>query len=57
VMLLVIPVLGIAGIIEGFVSPSDASEVVKASIGIVTGALLWGYVLLSPRLSSDRSAG
>lgn len=49
VMLLVIPVLGVAGLIEGFISPSEASEWVKASIGIATGALLWGYILLVGR--------
>jgi len=49
VMLLIIPVLGIAGIIEGFVSPSDAPEVVKAAIGVFTGALLWGYIVFAGR--------
>jgi uncharacterized membrane protein SpoIIM required for sporulation len=49
VMLLVIPVLGIAGLIEGFLSPSGASEAVKAGVGIVTGAILWGYIALAGR--------
>ena len=49
VMLLVIPVLGVAGLIEAFVSPSGASEIVKAAIGVFTGALLWGYVILMGR--------
>jgi len=52
VMLLVIPVLGVAGLIEGFVSPSDASEVVKAAIGVFTGALLWGYIFFAGRTST-----
>jgi hypothetical protein len=48
-MLLVIPVLGVAGVIEGFLSPSGASEAVKAGVGIATGAVLWGYVLFVGR--------
>ena len=43
-MLLVIPVLGVAGVIEGFLSPSGASEAVNAAEGIATGATLRGYV-------------
>jgi uncharacterized membrane protein SpoIIM required for sporulation len=49
VMLLVIPVLFVAGTIEAFVSPSDASPLVKAAVGIVTGALLWGYIVFAGR--------
>ncbi len=49
VMLLVIPVLGIAGLIEGFLSPSGASDAVKAAVGLVTGAVLWGYIVLVGR--------
>jgi hypothetical protein len=48
-MMLVIPVLGIAGLIEGFLSPSGVSEAVKAGVGVVTGAMLWGYVLFAGR--------
>ena len=49
VLLLVIAVLGVAGLIEGFVSPSDASGAAKAAIGVVTGVLLWGYIALAGR--------
>ena len=51
VMLLVIPVLGVAGLIEGFLSPSGASDLVKAAVGLATGLLLWGYILFSGRRS------
>ncbi len=49
VMLLVIPVLGVAGLIEGFLSPSGASDTVKAGVGVVTGTMLWGYIVLAGR--------
>ena len=45
VILLVIFALGIAGLIEGFISPSDAPALVKIGVGLVTGALLWSYIL------------
>ena len=54
VMMLVLPVLGVAGLIEGFVSPSDAGDAVKAGIGVVTGAMLWGYVLFAGRPGAMR---
>jgi uncharacterized membrane protein SpoIIM required for sporulation len=54
VMLLVIPVLGVAGLIEGFVSPSRAGDLVKASVGIVTGVLLWGYIAFVGRRALKR---
>jgi len=49
VMLLVIPVLFVAGTLEAFLSPSDAPALVKLGAGIVTGALLWSYIVFAGR--------
>jgi uncharacterized membrane protein SpoIIM required for sporulation len=51
VIMLVIPVLGIAGLIEGFISPSGAPDLVKAMVGLVTGVLLWSYIAFGGRQS------
>src|SRR5690606_21893400 len=38
-----IPLLVIAGLIEGFISPSPLPNYVKYSISIISGLLLYGY--------------
>src|SRR4029077_6526868 len=43
-MLLVIPALGVAGILEAFLSPTDASVPLKISVGLVAAFVLWGYI-------------
>lgn len=49
VMLIVVPALGVAGIVEAFLSPSEAPVAVKAAVGIALGALLWIYIFAAGR--------
>jgi uncharacterized membrane protein SpoIIM required for sporulation len=49
VMLLVVPALGVAGIIEAFLSPSEAPLALKITVGLVAGLALWSYVALVGR--------
>jgi uncharacterized membrane protein SpoIIM required for sporulation len=49
VMLLVVPALGVAGLLEGFLSPSDAPLGVQVSGGLIAGVALWGYIAFAGR--------
>jgi uncharacterized membrane protein SpoIIM required for sporulation len=49
VMLLVVPALGVAGILEAFLSPTDAPVSVKLTVGLVAALALWGYIALVGR--------
>jgi uncharacterized membrane protein SpoIIM required for sporulation len=44
-----VPLLVVAGIIEGFISPAPISPVIKFSIGGLTGVALYSYLLLAGR--------
>lgn len=47
VMFLVAATLTVAGIIEAFISPTLLPVPLKLAVGVATGALLWGYILLA----------
>jgi uncharacterized membrane protein SpoIIM required for sporulation len=51
-----IPLLVLAGLIEGFISPSDLPWWVKAVVGLSTGVALYWYWLRAGRTNADGSA-
>jgi uncharacterized membrane protein SpoIIM required for sporulation len=50
-----VPLLVVAGIIEGFISPAPISPVIKFAVAAVTGVALYSYLLLAGR--QDDEAG
>jgi uncharacterized membrane protein SpoIIM required for sporulation len=44
-----VPLLAVAGVIEGFVSPAHLPAGVKFSVALVTGLALYAYLLLAGR--------
>jgi uncharacterized membrane protein SpoIIM required for sporulation len=51
-----VPLLVIAGIIEGFISPAPINPAVKFAIGITTGLALYSYLLLAGRGKDEMEA-
>ena len=44
-----VPLLVLAGIIEGFISPAPINPAIKISIGAITGVALYSYLLFAGR--------
>ena len=49
-----VPLLVVAGIIEGFISPAPISPIIKFSIGGITGIAMYSYLLLAGRENLDK---
>lgn len=50
-----VPLLIIAGIIEGFFSPSDSPFLVHVAVGLISGAAMYGYLLLAGRAAEQKN--
>jgi uncharacterized membrane protein SpoIIM required for sporulation len=48
-----VPLLVVAGIIEGFISPQPISPGIKIGIGVITGIAMYSYLLLAGRDDSQ----
>lgn len=45
-----------SGAIEGFLSPSEAPFSIKLGTGLLTGALMWGYLLFAGRVNRENKS-
>jgi purine-cytosine permease-like protein len=52
-----VPLLVVAGIIEGFVSPQLIPHAIKIGIGVITGITLYSYLFLAGREKHNALAG
>jgi uncharacterized membrane protein SpoIIM required for sporulation len=52
-----VPLLVLAGIIEGFISPAPINPQIKFGIGALTGVALFGYLLLAGRERAEGEKG
>jgi uncharacterized membrane protein SpoIIM required for sporulation len=50
-----LPFMALAGVIEGFFSPLTIQWTWKLALGLSTGILMWGYLLLVGRERSERT--
>ena len=41
--------LVVAGLIEGFISPSSLPAMMKIAVGVLSGILMYGYLMLAGR--------
>ena len=51
-----VPLLVLAGLIEGFISPSELPWWVKALVGVGTGVALYWYWLRAGRIVAEQTA-
>ena len=49
-----VPLLVVAGIIEGFISPAPISPMIKFTVAAVTGVALYSYLLLAGRDTEEK---
>ena len=52
-----VPLLVVAGLIEGFISPQPISPLIKIGIGVITGIALYLYLFLAGRAESEEENG
>ena len=45
----IVPLLVIAGTIEGFISPADINPMIKYGIAVITGLAMYSYLLFAGR--------